>query len=243
MTVITIILAIALLGGGLRLQNYQSSYLGNLPVHIDQQHPLFQDGFSTTDGNWPDQPPDSAHSLDGMFVADNAYHLAGTDSGNFVVSLEQRQSFTDAAYEVTATESGVIPNCGYDGVGLAFRSDPSASDFLLFQVYSSGDWELDHYRYVSSRVDDNWNFIDDGRSDAINTGVGSTNKLLVILRGQTFLLYINGHLVYSSNEHYETFAGSGYAGVYLNDGSMTATFQNFAVYPVAKASLFSFGYV
>src|SRR5262249_19568020 len=146
-------------------------------------------------------------------------------------------------YEVTIHETGALPNDGYDGVGLVFRSDASGSDFLLFEVYSGGDWELDHYHYVGSRADDNWNNLEYDSSSAINTAVGSTNKLLVVLRGQRFLPYVNDHLVYSTKETYETFADSGYAGVYLNDGSMAGFFQDFAAYLVAKMTPFTFGYI
>lgn len=242
-TAITTLLVVALLAGGLGLQVYQSTYISNLPAHLSQRQPLFQDSLAAPDSNWPNQLLDKPHNLDGMFFAGTSYQLTGATPGNLVLSLEQRQPFDNAAYEVTAHETGALPSDGYDGVGLAFRSDASGSDFLLFEVYSSGDWELDHYHYVSSRADDNWNNLDYGSSKAINTGIGAANKLLVVLRGQSFLLYLNDHLVYSTKETYERFADSGYAGVYLNDGSMAASFQNFAVYPVAKATPFTFGYI
>lgn len=232
----------ALLGGGYLLQQRQSAYLTSLPTLLHREQPLFADDMLVSDGVWPVRKP-SKSSYQGMAYTPLGYQLSGNQPGNSVVALSTAQA-GDAAYEVTATQTGALTPSGGDGVGLVFHSDQAADDFMALIVGYNGQWSLQHYRYVDDQAADNWDYVDGGHSDAIKTGSGERNTLLVVARGTQYIIYINGQYVTSENDTYYTdLPTGGYAGVYLDDCALTGTFQNFAIYHVRPLHSLSFSYI
>ena len=228
---VPVLLAGLLFGAGAWLQWYQPQYLAGIPARVYAEAPLFHDDLASQTGYWPVRQPTSDDPSGYAYVG-GTYQLSGNVADNFVVALEAQQ-FGDAAYEVTATQSGVLPQNGGDGVGLALHATGDKDNFTVFQVTYTGAWELWQYKYVDNRASDNWSEVDSGESSAILRGSGEANRLLVVVRGSTYLLYVNdqfmGSYTVSSYDHLPTY---GYAGVYLDESAMTGTFTQFSVYPV-----------
>jgi hypothetical protein len=140
------------------------------------------------------------------------------------------------AVEVTARETGTLGPNVTDGVGLALSASTDGSSYVAFFVLPSGEWDLWQGIHAGAN-DQNSYTLTSGHSSAIHGGFGATNRLLALIRGNTYLLYVNDHLVgtytASSYDHLPT---SGGAGVFLNESSISGWFTNFAVYPVQPSS-------
>ncbi|MGZ3715839.1 MAG: hypothetical protein ACXVA4_10500 [Ktedonobacterales bacterium] len=146
---------------------------------------------------------------------------------------------------MTATQSGTPQKDDGNGVGIIFNSTDSRDEFMMFDVTYTGEWHIYHYKYVDDRASDDWSYITGGHSDAIHTGQGMTNQLLLVVRGHYFLIYINGQFVKSYDARYEakSLPTSGCAGLYLDNSSLVGTFNNFSVYPVKPATFPNWEYV
>ena len=242
--VVVVLLFGSLYGGGAWAQSYQPTYIANLPTQIHAERPLLHDDLANPDGAWITKAPDK-EDLGGFAYANGGYQLSGNQPGFTVMATYPYQQFGDAvAYEVTATQSGKLQKDGGDGVGIAFNSNIAQDDFMMFTVTTTGDWQIYHYKYVDDRASDNWNYVTGGHSSAIYTGQGQTNRLLLVVRGRYFLVYINDQFVKSYNTRYDRgLPTSGYAGVYLDDSSLVGTFNDFSVYPVKPATFPNWEYV
>ncbi len=245
--VITLIVLLfgSLYGGGAWAQSYQPTYLAHLPTQIHAEKPLFHDDLTTPNDSWLTQSP-SNDDYQGYAYANGGYQLSGNKLGNTVLSIYPFQAFGEpAAYEVTAMQSGTPQKDGGDGVGIIFDSSSSKDEFMLFDVTYTGRWQIYHYKYVDGNASDDWSYLDGGHSEAIHTGQGATNQLLLVVRGHYFLVYINGQFIETYNARYEasTLPTSGFAGVYLDDAALVGTFNNFSVYPVKPIKFPDWQYV
>ena len=82
--------------------------------------------------------------------------------------------------------------------------------------------------------DGGWDYlVADEQNVAIHTGVGATNRLLLVVIGTHIYAYVNGQLVGSVEDPYAAAsrATSGYAGLYVLTSSTMAVFNDFAIYP------------
>lgn len=226
------------------MQSYQPTYLSNLPAQIHAEKPLYHDDLARRDGFWLEKAPTKDDSS-GFAYANGGYQVSGTQPGFSIESVYLYQQFGDAvAYEVTATQSGTLKKDTGDGVGITFNSNEAQDDFMMFTVATTGDWQIVHYKYVDDRPDDNWNYVTGGRSAAIHKGQGQTNRLLLVVRGHYFLVYINDQFVKSYDTRYDSdLATSGYAGVFLDDSTLVGTFNNLSVYPVKPVTFPNWQYV
>ncbi len=143
---VTVLLIVSLYGGAFWVQSYQPTYIANLPTQIHTEKPLFHDDLTNPDGNWLEKASDP-NDLASYSYVNGGYQLSGNKPENFVVSIYPFQTFSDtSAYEVTATQSGTPQKDGGDGVGIIFNSDSSKHEFMLFDVTSTGRWQIYHYK-------------------------------------------------------------------------------------------------
>ncbi|MGZ3640262.1 MAG: hypothetical protein ACXVCX_20720, partial [Ktedonobacterales bacterium] len=242
---VVVLLFGSLYGGGAWVQSYQPTYLSNLPAQIHAERPLFHDDLTSPDGAWFETAPNK-YDYRGLAYVNGSYQLSGNIAGSFVSTLYSYKTFSDPmAYEVTATQSGTPQKDDGNGVGIIFNSTDSRDEFMMFDVTYTGEWHIYHYKYVDDRASDDWSYITGGHSDAIHTGQGMTNQLLLVVRGHYFLIYINGQFVKSYDARYEakSLPTSGCAGLYLDNSSLVGTFNNFSVYPVKPATFPNWEYV
>ncbi|GHO50037.1 serine/threonine protein kinase [Ktedonospora formicarum] len=82
-----------------------------------------------------------------------------------------------------------------DVYGIVFRLQPQSQSFYVLELNNAGS-----YRFVRAHGSDpaNWlPLIDWTHSDAIISGYGQLNTLLVIMQGSQFTLYINKQLIFA----------------------------------------------
>jgi outer membrane protein assembly factor BamB len=130
------------------------------------------------------------------------------------------QNFGAVAIEVKVTANGDASSLVQQGVGIVARHH-SFRD-LVFTVNVNGDWALgDSDSYDSS-----------GHSSAIHTGLGVTNTLLVIARGNLYIGYVNGHYIGQFFDHFGNMGVAGQIGLVNLESGMTATFTDLKVWQV-----------
>lgn len=203
----------------------QPTYFATLPTRIHAKAPLFQDSLRAADGHWPVQSPtqdDYRH----LAYTPNGYALSGNTTGKAVYAVKS-DSYGPVAIQVTATENGIIPPNTNDGVGIIMRArvniyDPlDASNYCTFAVNYAGEWQ--------TTCDDGYDAAS-GYSNAIHTGPGAANTLLVIARGNLYICYVNGEYV---GQFFASSSRSfGPVGVINFESGMQATFTDFTVWSV-----------
>lgn len=227
-----ILVFIVPLVGVQRLEDYQHGYFASLPQQIRAETPIYHDALAAYDYQWDVQQMGKDHGQASLSYRDGTYQMTWR-SGCYVYSYPD-DVFDDAAIEVTAVQHGKAAD-GNDGVGIVLRADSDQNMVVFVVSPTSGSWWLDHHLYNPQHPDDSWIYMDGGTSASVHTGAGASNTLLVLARGQTYLLYVNGHFLdaYSDRFHDQSnLLLAGYAGVYVNDGATTGIFSNFSVYPV-----------
>lgn len=226
-----LLLPILLVGGAFaakaQLHDYQASYYASLPAKLHAHEPLYFSDLTSADDHWFNQDPTSENPF-GYVFADDGYHLTGLK--DFVSDSWLHTTYVDSAVEVTASQTAGQTN---DGVGLVLRSDIMNSNMVVFFASpTDGSWTLDAFHFGHANPDDNWTYLTGGTSAAIRIGVIQPNRLLVIMRGGQYLLYINNQFVGSYYDDAHETPSRGYAGVYVNEANTEGIFTNFAVYQV-----------
>jgi hypothetical protein len=108
--------------------------------------------------------------------------------------------------------------------GLVFRANASQNQFYDFEITNQGEFYL---RYFAN---DKPTYLIPKTASSVIQGVSSKNTLLVVAKGTSFQLFINGALVGAIQD--STFA-SGQVGVAagtLSASSGDASFANLRVY-------------
>jgi hypothetical protein len=209
-------------------QLYSSSYFGSLSQRIAAEQPLYSTSLAFEDGSWPNS------TGIGVFLH-GAYEIHNTANTQQQMALLTGHTFGNAAYSVTATESGAVPDGADDGIGLAFHVSADESEYVTFDVKYDGGWELWHY---SPRLSDGIELLDDGTSDAVHQGPEATNTLMIVTYDHSALLFINGHFIeqYQPQDYnHIDLSQTGSVGVFLNSAAMTGVFTNFVVSPAPPA--------
>lgn len=220
-----------LYGVGGWLQRYQPEYYASLPARLHAEQPLFHDALTTDTGAWT--PADQTATARERFAyANGAYQLSSTAS-NTTIGSWAPGSYGDAAVEVTARQTGSADN---DGVGLVVRADDASASMLVFAVNNTGNWMFYEYHTVDGAA--RWSPIDDGQTTFASTGDGAANQLLLLMRGSSYLYYINDHLVGSFTDDFISTPHAGHAGVFVLNSATQGAFTGFSVYPVQSSSSF-----
>ncbi|HEX6796164.1 MAG TPA: hypothetical protein VF116_00470 [Ktedonobacterales bacterium] len=226
--------------GAQRLEDYQRSYFASLPQKVHAAAPIFFDPLIVFDNRWDVQQPSKDNGDVSIGYRDSTYQMTGT-GGNYVYSFAD-PIYSDAAIEVTAVQKGKAAD-GNDGVGIMLRADTDQDMVVYYVSPTDGSWSLYHRRYNALHPDDSWIYMDSGTSGYVHTGPGVSNTLLVLARGPTYLLYVNGHFLDAYTDRYHddpNLPTAGKAGLYVNDGATTGIFSNFSVYPVQSPPSLSY---
>jgi hypothetical protein len=210
--------------GGWGLEQYQPHYYEGMLVQIHASKPLYHDGLTYDDDKWDMEfmmPFPTGH-----FFKEDGFHL--TTTKGYATHSWTTFEHGDAAVEVTTRQIGTTDS---DGVGLVLRANENGSDMVVFYVDSTGYWWLWNYRFVDGNPDHTWRFLDEGHNNAIRTGSGAENRLLVLMHGGQYICYVNGQFIeVYSDDHNET-PRYGHMGIFLYNGATEGVFTNFTVYP------------
>ena len=129
----------------------------------------------------------------GCFFSGSAYHVIEAKSGSYNTCAAIHSDYTDFTFE---TE--MVIKSGGDGAagGLLFRADENNIKFYRLSIDNNG-----HY-FVLAIVDTtgasgNARKLTEGTASSFTTGLGSTNTLAIVARGDQYSFYVNQQLVTS----------------------------------------------
>lgn len=190
--------------------------------------PFFSDTLvQTPDSLWtpsPLNPPGSTATFSAQ-----GYVLSGIAGQN--VESFATQTFPEQAVALSADVQQAPASNYVGGAGLILRASADASMVVTFFVFTDGSWLLAREDTTPAHPDGAWTSLLNGSSGSVAQGAGATNTLGVIISGTNDYCYVNGTLVgFVTNDAAPT---SGQVGLFVNDGSVPATFTNFAVYPAS----------
>src|SRR5215469_15934237 len=181
---------------------------------------LYEDNFTNLDPSWG-TPGEILSVKEGRLVLKPA--LNTTQS-----VLNQSNLFEDAETEVQITLSSGDPNVPG---GLVFWGK-DYSNFYCLCIDANGSFKVSHF------VVDRWlNPVGWTESDAINKGVGQTNKLRVVTKGRQATAYINDKEIITINGQPPQGGGCvGVSGGSAQDSQNTWEFASLRVISTAAAA-------
>lgn len=231
-----LLLLVALVIGSLsvptRIRDYQQRYFAALPARIHAEHPRYRDTLARPTGDWQlaSLAPGNGHNAT---YAGGAFWLKGVPdaSARASVAAWTTGSYSDAAVEVTAREVGSAVDPSSDGVGLLARAGDGQG--VAFVVNNEGDWGF--YRYEVDRPSPSWSSIKTGDFFPAPSHDNTPIRLLLVMRGATYLFYVNDEYVGSfTDDEFRSTPRAGRVGVIVLGQPSAGVFTNFAVYPVTS---------
>jgi hypothetical protein len=218
-------------GVGLKLSGaYMERVASGMPQRVQRETPLYTSSFRYPhQGDWPLHTPTKTDTSSLEYV-DGAYQLTDSNRAYSVTSHTSAIIMRDGAEQVTVTELGHVDENNLAWVGLLLDANADGSTFTTFMIDELGDWSLSHFD-GSLLTAQQWSTPDAGQSDAVRRGAGATNTLLLIRRGNFYLLYVNGASVDTFSDGAHALSPGGFVGVYLDEGGYIARFNDFVVYP------------
>ena len=229
-----LLLLVALVIGSLsaptRIRDYQQQYLAALPARILAEHPRYRDTLARPTGDWQlaSLAPGNGHNVT---YTGGALRLNGVPdaSARASVAAWTTGSYSDAAVEVTAREVGSAADSFSDGVGLLARA--SDGQGVAFIANNDGAWGF--YRYELDRRLPSWSYIKSGRFSPVPGHDNTPMRLLLVMRGATYLFYVNDEYIGSfTDDEFNRTPHTGRVGVIVLGQPAAGVFTSFAVYPV-----------
>ncbi|MGI9062039.1 MAG: family 16 glycoside hydrolase [Ktedonobacteraceae bacterium] len=111
---------------------------------------------------------------------DGAYHIKSVEKSYYSWCIAEVPTFHNFAFQVRMR---VVEG---DGGGLVFRSEGKSGNYYYFHVGQDGSYGLAIFVAKGQETD-----VLTGTSASVITGVGETNLLCVIVRGNDIALYVN----------------------------------------------------
>lgn len=181
---------------------------------ITSGNPLLNDPLSGQNTNhWPNDGSNCAFQ-------NNAYFVTATTANILQPCIAIIPQYGNAAIQVDVTLLTAAD------AGLVFRANASQNQFYDFEVTNQGEFYLRYFTNNKPVF-----LIQKTASNAIR-GVSSKNTLLVIARGDSFQLFINGTFVGQTQDSTFTSGQVGVAAGTLSASSGDASFANLRVYAV-----------
>jgi hypothetical protein len=199
------------------------------PQTISQQ-PTYFASLASPLSDWPVHAPTAADPSSAIFI-NGGYQVSSSDANAPAQFWIPQQVHGDVAISLTMRVTNPVAQNYLLLSGMLFDVAENGSAYSMFGVDGYGNWIL-------SRVDatraasDSSPVVAIGSDAAIHTGEGATNTLLLVRHGPLYLLYANGVLISRSFDSKRMLGSSGDVGVYIEDGSVTARFNDFAIYPI-----------
>jgi hypothetical protein len=142
--------------------------------------PIFSDSLKNDGQHWP---------VDGkstFFGTDGRLHLVNQNAHE-ILTINQPVS-TPANVAVTVDLTFLRGNAG-DPAGLRFRVGPGSDGTTgFYAVLISPEGRYEFWRFDQSH----WAILSSGYTDAVRPGLGQTNTLAILARGDRFLVFVNG---------------------------------------------------
>ncbi len=166
-----------------------------------KSQPALNDPMNQADDPYWEQ---ASTSHGGCSFIRSAYHAQISLEGDFNPCMLQSNPLSDFAFQVNMT---LIKG---EGAGIIFHSVNGISSYngYLFMITEGGLYSLALMHANGVKV------LTQGYNQAINSSLNASNQLMVIARGNAFLLFVNGQLVDTVSD---TTLPSGYIGVFAYD--------------------------
>jgi hypothetical protein len=194
------------------------SYLASLPAKLQAHTPMLTDPLTHDSGRWPIQHP-GTNQYDTTGYTNEGYII--TNGGGPGTALLPNE-YHAVAIQVTVRFSSTVPESLESGAGIMYDEQDEYED-CTFLIDTNGDWQdaCDFHIFFSIR-----------HSSFIHQGANASNTLLVIIRGQYAIFYINGHWVGDAFHSYFDSYPFGHIGLVNEADRIAATFTNFALWSV-----------
>lgn len=147
------------------------------------------------------------HHGDSCSFHDGAYHIKSVEKSYYSWCIAEMPVFHNFAFQVKMTVTAG------DGGGLVFRSEGKSGNYYYFHVAQDGSFGFAIFAVPGGEKD-----VLTGTSTNINTGIGQTNLLSVIVRGSNIAMFVNREPV---AETQDTAYSSGQVGVVADEDSDT----------------------
>ncbi|HEX6818881.1 MAG TPA: hypothetical protein VF120_10935, partial [Ktedonobacterales bacterium] len=229
---VAMLLALSLLASGTGLLTWQpSAYAHQLSV-ARASTPLLYDPLTSDAGVWPanTSDPNRSHTF-----SNGAYTLNSQD--DYDVSALERRVIGDGVLQVTLRYT---TDFDLNTAGLILRTDEASHTKLVFVITPSGEWHL--YRLALDGQVNSWARENQlmyegvlGPIGAIHQGLGATNQLAVLMRGNAYAFFINDQYVGCYRD--DGGPTRGYVGMYVGSYGGIASFRDFGVFPVPPPTL------
>jgi hypothetical protein len=184
---------------------------------------LYEENFDDPDSGWDvfDEDNTVAEYVDGEYeigVYDVDYMAWG--------SVEAGPEFTDFQVEVEARSvDGPVDN----NFGLLIRYQPDTDAFYWFQISADGFYSFD------LREAGDWTSLAGWEeSDAIQQGLGATNRLQVICQGDRFSLYVNDVFLAEVTDDVLSYGQVGLAAGAFDEPGVVIHFDNLEVFALQE---------
>jgi hypothetical protein len=221
---LVIIVAFGFCGLWMVDQQRSDAYARTFPALIANETPLFTDSLNAPSGNWPIQMPTAIDSTSKQY-AYGGYAISGGAKDYPTEQINTAAPYGDVAVAVTVRQVG---SSDYGGVGISLHVNDGSVVFFIVNP-SQGSWWAVHYGPGQ------WHDLasgDNNDHNVVHTGANAVNRLLLVLRGNEYLLYINGEIVTHATDATPPPAGHlSYIGLDVEDNTTIGVFNDFAVYP------------
>jgi hypothetical protein len=132
----------------------------------------------------------------GCFFSGSAYHVVDDQKGTYNTCAANKADYSDFTFEV---EMDIKQGDSDAYGGLIFRADNTTFKFYRLYVNQQGDFGL-LASVDSTGTNGNARDLKDGTASQFNTGLGQTNTIGVVARGNQIAIYINRQLVATVND-------------------------------------------
>ncbi len=165
--------------------------------------------------NWP---TDANHTF---FFSGQQYYIQNTSSQFVALALYADHSYSD--FQLTVSMSEVKgPRNGADYYGIVFRSSAIQSSYYLFEMVAWGGGQYQFLRYNG-----HYTTLAGGPAPQLNAGLGKSNTVTIIAKGNTLSFLINGKSVgppiTDASRHALT---SGEIGLYVEEQGTEVAFSH-----------------
>jgi hypothetical protein len=226
--VVSAVMVVSLFPGSWVLHQGEVWYYGRFANQIEASTPLYVDSLTRDDGQWYTRP---MTSQDSGFTFTGSTYLIQSDARGDGGQAYAPGTYSDIAVEVTVRERPTNWNTTMGSLNTAGAAvhDTDGST-VRCGAGPIGTWFLMRYS-TSLSYDAQWSVLAFGQvNHDVHWGLGVANTFLLVARGKHYWCFANGHLLGFATD--SVALQPGHVGVYLDDNTIVAAFNDFRVYAV-----------
>jgi len=178
---------------------------------------------------WPSSSNPSS-STPYFFSTDRSYHIHNTYTDQLAVALDENQEYSNFQCSVSMKEEVAGKNPAGDFYGMIIRSSEDQSQYYLFEISAYNGGQNSGGQYIFSRIGSGsgspYHLLKGGNEPSIKNGLGQSNTLKVIARGNTFTLFINNVKVGQITDTYTPAFTKGEVGLIVEEQNTEVAFSN-----------------